>query len=91
MTELEKIEYAKSYIDKLANGINPLTGQPVADSDIVNHVRISRCLTTSPIFFVKRLKLVVFDLQKIANRKNSPFTLITIREPSLNTQTSPFP
>ena len=24
MTELEKIEYAKSFIDKLANGINPL-------------------------------------------------------------------
>ena len=44
MTELEKIEYAKSYIDKLANGINPLTGQPVADADIVNNVRISRCL-----------------------------------------------
>jgi len=24
MTELEKIEYTKSLIDKLANGINPL-------------------------------------------------------------------
>lgn len=29
MTEIEKIEYAKAYIDKLANGINPLTDQPI--------------------------------------------------------------
>lgn len=44
MTELEKIAYAKSFIDKLANGINPLDGTPVSDTDIVNNVRISRCL-----------------------------------------------
>lgn len=44
MTEIEKIEYAKSYIDKLANGINPLTDQPIPDHELLNHVRISRCL-----------------------------------------------
>lgn len=44
MTELEKIAYARSYIQKLANGINPLTGQEVSEGDVVNHVRISRCL-----------------------------------------------
>ena len=43
MTEIEKIEYAKSFIDKLANGINPLNDMPVPDEDIVNHVRLSRC------------------------------------------------
>lgn len=43
MTELEKIAYAKSFIDKLANGINPLDGQPIAENDIVNNVRLSRC------------------------------------------------
>ena len=43
MTELEKIEYAKSFIDKLANGINPLDDSPVPDNDIVNNVRLSRC------------------------------------------------
>lgn len=43
MTELEKIEYAKSFLDKLANGINPIDNTPVADDDIVNNVRISRC------------------------------------------------
>ena len=43
MTELEKIEYAKSFIDKLANGINPLDDTPIPEGDIANHVRLSRC------------------------------------------------
>ena len=43
MTELEKIEYAKSFIDKLANGINPLDDSPIPDGDICNQVRLSRC------------------------------------------------
>ena len=43
MTELEKIEYAKSFIEKLANGINPLDDSPVPCNDIVSNVRLSRC------------------------------------------------
>lgn len=44
MTELETLQRAKTYIDKLANGVNPLTNLPAEDDDIVNNVRISRCL-----------------------------------------------
>ena len=44
MTELEKMQRAKMYIDKLANGINPVDDTPVSENDIVNNVRISRCL-----------------------------------------------
>ena len=44
MTEVEKIAYAKSFIDLLANGINPLNGECLSDKDVVNNVRISRCL-----------------------------------------------
>lgn len=43
MTDLEMINRAKTYIDKLANGVNPLTDEPVSENDIVNNVRISRC------------------------------------------------
>ena len=43
MTELEKIEYAKSFLDKLANGINPLDDSPIPEKDIVNNIRLSRC------------------------------------------------
>jgi len=36
MTEAEKIAYAKSFIDKLANGINPLDDSPIPEDDIVS-------------------------------------------------------
>ena len=43
MTELEKVAYAKTFVDKLANGINPIDDQPVAENDVINNVRLSRC------------------------------------------------
>lgn len=44
MTEMEKLAVAQMYIERLANGINPLTGQEVPDTDIINNVKIARCL-----------------------------------------------
>ena len=44
MTELEIIQHAKDYLDKLAKGIDPLTGREVPEGEIINNVRISRCL-----------------------------------------------
>ncbi len=44
MTEEEKIKIAKTYITKLANGINPLDDMIIPESDIINNVHISRCL-----------------------------------------------
>lgn len=44
MTEIEIIARAQMYLEKLANGINPLTNEEVAENDVVNNVRISRCL-----------------------------------------------
>lgn len=43
MTELEKIERARMYMDKLANGINPIDDTMVPDADVINNVRLSRC------------------------------------------------
>ena len=43
MTELEKIGYAKSFIYKLANGVNPIDDTVIPDGDVVNNVRLSRC------------------------------------------------
>lgn len=43
MTELEKIAYAHSFIDQLANGINPLDGTPIPENDVANNERLSRC------------------------------------------------
>ena len=35
MTELDIIRHAKDYLDKLAQGIDPLTGQAVPEDDVV--------------------------------------------------------
>lgn len=43
MTELEKIARAKMYMDKLANGIDPISDTLAPDRDIINQVRLSRC------------------------------------------------
>lgn len=45
MTELEKIEYAKSFIDKLANGINPIDNRPAPENDIRLPRKLIFCFT----------------------------------------------
>lgn len=44
MIDIEKLNTAKVWIEKLANGINPLNDEPVKDDDLINNVHISRCL-----------------------------------------------
>ena len=73
MTELEKIEYTKAFIDKLANGVNPMTGDKVPDNELINNVRVSRCL-----FYVSDLLRQMIEKgnkQKQANGKKRPFTI----------------
>ena len=43
MEEMEMLARAKMYMEKLANGINPITNEEVAENDAVNNVRLSRC------------------------------------------------
>lgn len=50
MEEMEILKRAKSYIDCLANGINPLVNQPIKEDDLVNNVKLSRCFFTFRIF-----------------------------------------
>lgn len=67
MTEIEKLQRAKMYIDKLANGVDPINDVPVADTEIINNVRISRCL-----FYVSDiLKQVIDNNGVVANSKSS--------------------
>ncbi len=44
MTEKEKLQLAKKYIDYLARGFNPLDESPISNDDVVRNVRISKCL-----------------------------------------------
>ena len=43
MSDIEKLQKAKMYMEKLADGINPLDGSVVEENDIVNNIHISRC------------------------------------------------
>lgn len=69
---LELLKHAKDYIEKMANGINPLTGENVHDSDIINNVRISRCL-----FYVNNILGEVISNGGITNNKTKkiPFNI----------------
>ena len=67
MTELEKIAYAKSFMDKLANGINPLDDTPIPDDDIANNVRLSRCF-----FYVSDILRQVYENGGVTKPKRTP-------------------
>ncbi len=88
MTELEKIEYAKGFIDKLAQGINPMTDEPVPEGELLNNVRISRCM-----FFVSDILRQVIEnggVTKTPKKKASKPFLLTPEQIDLY-HPSPYP
>ena len=75
MTELEVMQRAKDYLDQLAQGIDPLTGQEVPENDVINNVRISRCL-----FYVSDVLRQVIEnggiqVKTVKNSVKPPFSL----------------
>lgn len=73
MTEIETLQRARMYINKLANGINPLDDMPVSDDDVINNVRISRCF-----YYVSEVLDKVIakgGLEKKQKLKKVPFSL----------------
>ncbi|MBQ9467760.1 MAG: hypothetical protein IJU52_01985 [Clostridia bacterium] len=88
MTEYEVMVHAKKYIDKMANGIDPLTDTPVKDGDLINNVRISRCL-----FFVSGVLEKVIANGGTAPRERKPREIKPIKQPFSITaeQLSAFP
>ena len=88
MTELETMERAKMYIEKMANGIDPLSGRPVQEGDLINNVRISRCL-----FYVADILQKVIDNQRRIGRagKRCPSNCAKKKKQSLNFRRSQFP
>ena len=72
---LELLKHAKGYIEKMANGINPLTGENIPDNELINNIRISRCL-----FYVNDILGEVLNNGGISNTRTSrtpkiPFNL----------------
>lgn len=67
MTELEKMQRAKMYLDKMANGINPITDEQTPDEDSLNNVRVSRCL-----FYVSDILRQVIDNGGVVSKPSKP-------------------
>ncbi len=70
MTEMEKIAYAKSFIDKLAEGINPLDGNPIPEGDIANNVRLTRCF-----FYVSDILRQIIENGGVNRDGKLPFSI----------------
>lgn len=45
ITELDKLKRAKEYMQKLAEGIDPITDTELPDDTVLNNVRLSRCFS----------------------------------------------
>ena len=48
--DIELLKRAKSHIDDMSNGINPISKAKVSKDDLINNPRISKCL-----FYVSRV------------------------------------
>lgn len=56
MADIEKLRKVKQCIDSLAEGLNPFTGQPLPEGDIVNDVRVSRSLFLASAFLLEQMQ-----------------------------------
>lgn len=66
MNELELSIQAKSYIDMLAKGIDPISGSELPEDSALNQVRVSRCF-----FFVSDLlRQVIENDGKVGRKKD---------------------
>ena len=43
MPDLEKLEYVKDWIDRLADGVDPTSGEILTEDTVLNNVDLSRC------------------------------------------------
>ncbi len=66
MDEKRLISHANNYIKQMAKGVNPLTGKNIPDSDLINNVKISRCL-----FYVSEVLDKYSDVLEKGNKSRS--------------------
>lgn len=73
--DINLVSHAKDYIDDLARGINPLTKEDVNEQDVINNVKISRCLFYVSDVLGEVIKNGVAPAKKIKKVDFSPVAL----------------
>ena len=66
----ELLKHAQQYIEKMANGINPINGKKVKSDDSLNNIHISRCL-----FYVNSVLKETIKKQKKTHKPRKEFYL----------------
>ena len=71
MTELETIQRAKMYLDKLTQGIDPITDRPVPEGDSLRNPRLSKCFQ----YVSGVLEKVIANGGQVGAVEKPPFTI----------------
>lgn len=75
MTELETMQRAKMYIDKLSQGIDPITDRELPEDTVLNNVRLARCF-----FYISGILGNVIDQEGRVGKKTRKDFYITEQE-----------
>ena len=86
MTELETMQRAKMYIDKLARGIDPITNREIEEDSVLNNVRLARCF-----FYVSDILGQVIANGGVVSRKSKPLNFSITQEQLARVQVSNYP
>ena len=71
MTELEIMQRAKLYMDQLAQGIDPISGEELSEDTVLNNVRLARCF-----FYVSGvLQQLIDNSGQVGKAEKIPFVL----------------
>lgn len=73
--DINLVSHAKDYIDALAMGIDPLSKKPVSENDIVNDLRIARCLFYVSDVLGKVIENGGVNAKKVSKPKLEDFNL----------------
>ena len=85
MTELEIMQRAKMYMEKLAQGIDPVSDQEIPEDSVLNNVRLARCF-----FFVSGvLDQVIANGGKVASSPKNEFYLTEEERKHVNLSQEP--
>lgn len=72
MTDIEKLQRAKIYCEKLARGVNPITDGGIEEDSCVNDIKMARCF----IYISDVLETIIENSEALARPKKTPMFYI---------------